>query len=78
MAVDSSSLPAVDSETMPLLLAFQRHLEIVVLDIVPIARHDIVLGTPWLEKHNLYVDWKQRVLTFERYSCVTNIYPTHR
>ena len=45
-AVDGSSLPDVDSETMPLHLAFQQHYEKIVLDIVPIARHDIVLGTP--------------------------------
>jgi len=31
---------------MPLPLAFQGHYKEVVLDIVPIARHDVVLGTP--------------------------------
>ena len=45
-AVDGSDLPSVDSETMPLPLVFQAHHEEVVLDIVPMARHDVVLGTP--------------------------------
>jgi len=78
MAVDGSSLPDVDSETMPLPLVFQQHHEEIVLDIVPMARHDVVLGVPWLEKHNPNVDWKRRVLTFERCSCVTDIHPGRR
>ncbi len=45
-AVDGSSLPDVDSETMPLQLTFQKHHEEVVLDVIPMARHDVVLGTP--------------------------------
>ncbi len=45
-AVDGSPLPDVDSETMPLQLVFRQHYEIAVLDVMPIARHDVVLGTP--------------------------------
>ncbi len=55
-AVDGSSLPDVDSETMPLQLVFQQHHETVVLDVVPMARHDIVFGTPWLERHNPHIE----------------------
>ena len=46
MAVNGLDLPRVDSETMPLPLSFLEHYEKVTLDVVPIARHDIVLGTP--------------------------------
>jgi len=77
-AVDGSSLPDVDSETMPLQLVFQQHHETVVLDVVPMARHDIVLGTPWLERHNPHIEWRKRVLTFARCDCVIDINPTHR
>ena len=77
-AVDGSSLPDVDSETMPLQLIFQQHHETVVLDVVPMARHDIVLGTPWLERHNPHIEWRKRVLTFERCCCVIGINPLHR
>ena len=77
-AVDGSSLPDVDSETMPLQLIFQQHHETVVLDVVPMARHDIVLGTPWLERHNPHIEWRKRVLTFERCLCVIDINPLHR
>ncbi|KAI7151490.1 hypothetical protein KC349_g9431 [Hortaea werneckii] len=63
---------------MPLVLAIQQHHETVSLDIVDMASHDIVMGTPWLEKHNPLIDWRKRVLKFERCGCVTNIQPMHR
>ena len=78
IAVDGSDLPSVDSETMPLSLVFWKHYERVILDIVPMAGHDVVLGTPWLERHNPNIDWIQRVLKFERCSCVTDIDPRRR
>jgi len=31
---------------MPLQLVFQQHYEMAVLDVMPIARHNVVLGTP--------------------------------
>ena len=46
IAVNGLDLPRVDSETMPLLLSFLEHYEKVTLDVVPIARYNIVLGTP--------------------------------
>ncbi len=45
-AVDGSPLPDVDSETMPLQLVFRQHHEMAILDVMPMARHDVVLGTP--------------------------------
>ena len=56
IAVDGSRLPDVDSETILLLLAIQRHYEEITLDVINTASHDIVLGMPWLEKHNLVID----------------------
>ncbi|KXL44178.1 MAG: hypothetical protein FE78DRAFT_32883 [Acidomyces sp. 'richmondensis'] len=46
IAVDGSPLPDVDNETILFSMAIQRHREEVVLDVVEIARYDIVLGTP--------------------------------
>ena len=52
IVVDGSRLPDIDSETILLLLAIQRHYEEITLDVLNTASHDIVLGMPWLEKHN--------------------------
>ena len=75
ITVDRSSLPKVDSETIPLPLAIQQHHEEVVLDVTAMASHDIVLGMPWLKKHNPVIDWRRRVLTFEQCDCVISIEP---
>ena len=78
MAVDGTILSNVDNETVPLSLVLQQHHEKISLDVMAMARHDIVLGTPWLERHNPVIDWIQRVLRFERCICVTDINPRHR
>lgn len=78
IAVDGSSLPSVERETIPLPLAIQRHHEEIVLDVTDMASHDIVLGIPWLRKHNPVIDWRRGVLTFEQCDCVVDILPTHR
>ena len=54
--VDGSALPDVDSKTMLLPLSFGEHHEDITLDVVPIARHTIVLGIPWLRKYNPSID----------------------
>lgn len=77
-AVDGSALPDVDRETDTIRLAHQQHLEDTSLDIVEMANHDIVLGIPWLEWHNPTIDWGQRVLRFDKCSCVAIAYPSRR
>ena len=56
IAVDRSFLPSVDRETIPLPLAIQSHYEEITFDVTDIASHNVVLGMPWLEKHNPGVD----------------------
>ena len=46
IVVDGLRLPDVDSETILLLLAIQRHYEEITLDVINTASHDIVLGMP--------------------------------
>ena len=46
IAVDGLKLPDIDSETILLLLAIQRHYEEITLDILNTASYDIVLGMP--------------------------------
>ena len=39
-------------------LLIQEHREEITLDILEMATHDIILGLPWLRKHNPEIDWK--------------------
>ena len=65
----------MDSETIPLPLAIQRHHEEITLDVIDTASHDIVLRMPWSEKHNPVIDWTKGVLGFARCDCVIDIDP---
>ena len=40
--------------------------------------HEVVLKDSWLKKHNSSINWKTRVLTFERCDCVIDILFEHR
>ena len=54
VSLDGAPLGAgwVTKETIPLPVAIQKHHEEMVFDVVDMASHDIVLGVPWLKKHN--------------------------
>jgi len=39
----------------------------ITLNILNLAQYDIVLGDPWLVKHNLLIDWRTRNIIFDRY-----------
>ena len=51
-------------------LATQQHRETLRFDVLEIATHDVILGIPWLRKHNPVVDWRTKQLRFEDGSLV--------
>jgi hypothetical protein len=60
-------------------LNIQKHQEKMTFDVLGLAIHDIILGLPWLRKHNPRIDWKSHTLSFE--CCGTDATtspPTHR
>lgn len=73
MADGSTLSSRVDEETISLPLAIQRHHEELTFDVVGMATHDVILGMPWLKKHNPVIDWRRGVLTFKRTGDVTSI-----
>jgi len=72
------STGSIDEETASLPFAIQRHHEEMSFDVVGMATHHIILGMPWLEKHNPAINWKRKVLKFERTGDVTRFQPTRR
>ncbi|GKV53537.1 hypothetical protein SLEP1_g60058 [Rubroshorea leprosula] len=65
----------VDKETVPVSMVLQQHYEDLVFDVFSMASHDIVLGYPWLVRHNPTIDWKNGVLKFRDCEHVTTIAP---
>jgi transposase InsO family protein len=52
-------------------LQITNHEEKLDLDILGTAAHDVILGLPWLRKHNPRINWKKRQLSFDGCRCGT-------
>ncbi|KAL0937059.1 reverse transcriptase domain protein [Colletotrichum truncatum] len=48
---------SIDQETAQLPLLYHGHQELISLDITEIGNHDVILGIPWLRRHNPQIDW---------------------
>ena len=55
----------------PLVLRTAGHKELIGLDVAPTA-HDIILGMPWLKKHDPTVRFGRQTLTFDSPFCQQN------
>lgn len=45
-------------------LRIGRHTEVLKAYVIDRCKYDIILGLPWLELHNPYVDWQSNTITF--------------
>jgi hypothetical protein len=62
---------SIDEEITSLPFIIQRHHKEISFDIIGMATHHIILGMPWLEKHNLVINWRRKVLKFKRTGDIT-------
>lgn len=50
-------------------LNIKGHVEVINFNVMPLGKYDIVLGIPWLKKHNPEVDWRTGKLELTRCDC---------
>ena len=62
---DMPGINAITTETELTQIAIRQHREVIKFDILEMATHDIILGMPWLKKHNPVVDWVTKQLRFK-------------
>jgi len=48
------------------------HLEEITLDVVPIGKHAVILGLPWLRVHQPYIAWQDNTVSFPSDYCKEN------
>ena len=60
--------PGITHESGPLPMVIGDHFEIINFDVTPLGQYDIVLGVPWLRKHNPDINWQTNDLLF-RCNC---------
>ena len=46
-----------------------NHSETLTFDVAPLGKHNVVLGLPWLQRHNLTIQWASRKITFASDYC---------
>lgn len=62
----------IDTETVrSKMVTDGTHMEMIRLDVFPLGRHQVILGMPWIRKHNPTIDWKNGTITFNRCECIT-------
>lgn len=59
----------ISFETVPVWLFLGDHKEQISLDVMPSLSYPLIIGLPWLEKHNPVVNWRNRSLQFLNCSC---------
>jgi hypothetical protein len=64
-------------EVLGVPLDIHAHHEKIDLDYFGLATHDVILGLPWLRKHNPRVDWKNHKLSLDDCDCTSSLDPTH-
>ena len=64
----------ITHEVLSVPLRMRDHEEELDLDAFGMATHDVILGLPWLRKHNPRIDWKRRQLSLEGCSCGTTTF----
>jgi len=52
-----------------------QHKEQIMFNIAPIGTHSIILGLPWLQFHNLMVNWEQVQVQFNLDYCNGHCFP---
>src|SRR4051812_23167114 len=69
---DSYEVRLADKTTLPVKnfiplakLEIQDHTETINLDALPLEGNDVILGKPWLRKHNPNIDWKKNEIIIQ-------------
>lgn len=81
VVIDGSGLPGqgrIDRYTRPVRIQLGNHTEELTFDIVQMATHNLVLGRPWLVRHNPKINWKSDIIEFDGCDCVTTAPPAYR
>jgi hypothetical protein len=63
------------THTVDITLRLGDHIESITAHVTKIDRYNFILGAPWLEKHNPYIDWAQKTQTFHSNHCKENCLP---
>ena len=56
-------------------MKIDNHEEQLAFDIVQLGRHEIILGKPWLQRHNPTIDWQRDQISMDQCRCSRKQHP---
>ena len=68
----------MNQKTISLFVIIQQYYEKLIFDLIKIIIYEIILKDFLLKKHNWSINWKIRIMTFEKYDCAIDIIFEHR
>jgi len=63
--------------TEPMELRIGTHTEQLALNVIPTAAYDVILGTPWLRRHEPHISWANSGVHFLSQHCVKHLPAKH-
>ena len=57
-------------------MSIEEHTENIAFDVTSIGSYPLILGIPWLKRHNPSLQWSEHQLTFESEYCMKHCLPT--
>ncbi len=60
------------SHYVKVMLDAAQHQEIINLNIIPLGIHGLVIGLPWLQKHDPDIKWSKQKIRFSSMFCKEN------
>ena len=63
----------INLKTKSLSIVIQQYHEKNIFDVIEIIIHDVVLKLFWLKKHNLDVNWKNKIFIFKKCQYMIDI-----
>jgi transposase InsO family protein len=69
VAIDGRSIQKATLETIECRMLMGSHEERIQLDVTPIGRYDIILGMPWLKKHDFSIHFHKKIILISCLDC---------
>jgi len=64
--------PVTDITKVP--MDISSHRELATFQVANLQNHEVILGMPWLRKHNPTIDWNDTRITFNSERCTTGVF----
>ena len=66
------------SRTAPITVSIDHYQERLEFDVTDLAHYDVIIGIPWLRKHNPHIDWRMNQITMNMGNKVIVLETNHK